>query len=202
MQKNNHINTMKKSTFCEAMFAKSTHSLTKLRMQRGCIGLGIYMCLLEALFDESTGMLPKEYDVIAFRFGLAEDEVRDVVENFGLFEFTDDGMFYCERLRAERKPKPKKETEKTTPQQPEPESVVAEVIENDSYEHAIMILRNDTEWQKHTSAIFNINDPTELMKYLDEYLCIREEEGLVTRDMTDLKNSFTMWLNSRLSLTY
>lgn len=197
---------MKKSTFCEAMFAKSTHSLTKLRMHKGCTGLGIYMCVLEALFDESTGMLPKEYDILAYRFGLTEDEVRDVVENYGLFEFTDDGMFYCELLRAQRMPKPKTNRNKPVPRQPErleePETVVAEEIEENSLERTALFLRSDTEWLNHTAEIFNVKTQKEFLCYLDEYLGICEEEQLITNNIDDMKKSCIMWLNTRLSQSY
>lgn len=196
---------MKKSTFCEAMYAKSSHLLTKLRMQKGCTGLGIYMCLLEALFDESTAMLPKEYDVIAFRFGLSEDDVRDVVENYGLFEFTDgdDGaMFYCELLRAERMPKPKKNRPNAIPQPSELETVVAEVIKPATFGQAITTLRSDIEWQKHTADIFNLTDVDDVMLYFDEYLGVCEEKGYSSCDVVDLKNGFTMWLSPRLRLNW
>ncbi|MBE6304515.1 MAG: DUF4373 domain-containing protein [Bacteroidales bacterium] len=196
---------MKKSTFCETMYAKSSHLLTKLRMQKGCTGLGIYMCLLEALFDESTAMLPKEYDVIAFRFGLSEDDVRDVVENYGLFEFTDgndSAMFYCELLRAERMPKPKKNRPCAIPQPSQPETVVAEIIKPATFDQAITTIRSDIEWQKHTADIFNITDVDDVMLYFDEYLGVCEEKGYSSCDIVDLKNGFTMWLSPRLRLNW
>lgn len=99
-----------KSIFCQAMFAKSSHSLTKLRMAHGPAGLGVYMCVLEALFDEPEAMLPCDYDAIAFRFNLSAETVRSVVEDFGLFEIDRDSeQFYSELLRAERLPRKKKE---------------------------------------------------------------------------------------------
>lgn len=100
----------KKSNFCQAMYARSSHSLAKLRMAHGPAGLGVYMCVLEALFDEPDAMLPCDYDVIAFRFNIDIETVRSVIEDFGLFEIDHDAArFYSDILRAERLPRKKKE---------------------------------------------------------------------------------------------
>ena len=97
-----------KSIFCQAMFAKSSYALTKLRMTHGPAGLGIYMCVLEALFDEPSSILPRDYATLAFRFNISEELVKSVIEDFNLFALSDDGAsFYCELLLQQRTPRPK-----------------------------------------------------------------------------------------------
>ena len=211
---------MKKSTFLQAIFVKSAHSMLKLRMSKGPVGLGVYMCVIEALFDESSAMLPKEYDVIAYRFGLSEEEVRSVVEDFGLFEFTDDGMFYCEQLLAERTPKKKQQ-----PKTPSPTGESTEVREESSannphlaqnetalaqnetalaqkYKSQADALRNDSEWITRTASTFRIDDISELENYIDQFECACAENEILHCDIKDHKNSFIMWLSSVLRDEY
>lgn len=191
---------MKKSSFQQVIFAKSTHSLTKLRMSKGPAGLGVYMCVLEALFDESSAMLPKEYDVIAYRFGIDEEDVRSVVEDFELFDFTDDGMFYCELLLARRnRPKRRRAADVQAEVQPEVDAApcneqVAEPARI-TVEGQADALRNDSEWIKRTAATFDI-DELELGDYLAQYEGACAENHIIHCDMEDHKNSFILWLSS------
>lgn len=68
-------------------------------MKYGAKGYGIYFMILERLRDDNEYKSIKDYNVIAF--DLREDAavIKDVVEGFGLFVFTEDGKyFYSESL--------------------------------------------------------------------------------------------------------
>lgn len=212
-----------KSKFCEVIFAKSSHSLTKLRMQQGPAGIGVYICILEALYDEPDATLPCDYETIAFRFGLTTEQVRAVVEDYDLFKLSDDGLtFLCELLYSERHPKPKRTATTQSSNEIKEETILLPQIFNDptvnslpplnynqkvaleiqrfsslSIKEQTDLLRNDAEWLKYTAMDFRINE-NELLKHLDNY----EHACIVRNDIhyncADLKYRFVMWVNDVL----
>ena len=79
--------------------ARNDEKLIRLRMRHKAAGYGVYFMILERLREESNYMSVKDYNMIAF--DLREDAalIKSVVEDFGLFEFTEiDGkkFFYSE----------------------------------------------------------------------------------------------------------
>ena len=199
---------MKSKSFCQAIYAQSSHSLTKLRMVKGPMGLGIYMCIIEALFDEPNAKLPREYDVIAYRFGISEEDVRQVVEEFELFKFTDDGMFYCELLSQQRQGKSQNsdKTKCPPPTQANNTESVCEIKEEKvtdiqsfhslSPEDQFKLLRNDRHWFNKTLQTFEFEDDNELYDYIDLYEGACSENQIRHCDFTDMKHGFIIWLNS------
>jgi hypothetical protein len=88
---------MKKNTsyFSHDSNARNDEKILALRMRLGVEGYGIYFMILERLRDESDYISIKDYNVLAFDFRVSADKVKSVVEDFNLFEFTDDGKnFY------------------------------------------------------------------------------------------------------------
>lgn len=77
--------------------ARNSDKLIPLRASMGVEGYGIYFMLLERLREEPDYMSVKDYNMLAFDFRVDAAKVKSVVENFGLFAFTDDGKcFYSE----------------------------------------------------------------------------------------------------------
>lgn len=77
--------------------ARNSDKLIPLRASMGVEGYGIYFMLLERLREEPDYMSVKDYNMLAFDFRIDAAKVKSVVENFGLFAFTDDGKcFYSE----------------------------------------------------------------------------------------------------------
>lgn len=77
--------------------ARNSDKLIPLRASMGVDGYGIYFMLLERLREEPDYMSVKDYDMLAFDFRVDAAKVKSVVENFGLFAFTEDGKcFYSE----------------------------------------------------------------------------------------------------------
>ncbi len=211
-----------KSSFCQAIFAKSSHALSKLRMQHGVSGLGIYICIIEALFDEPEATLPRDYETLAFRFRLSTEEVRSVVEDFNLFEFSNDkSLFYSELLRSQRQPKRKRTTPTpTNDTKPEEETILLPQIYKDptvqslpplTYDQKVALeiqrfmalsikeqtdlLRNDPEWMKYTAMDFRITETT-LLEYLIMYEDYCDTRKDVHYNCSDLKYRFTIWCNN------
>lgn len=77
--------------------ARNSDKLIPLRASMGVEGYGIYFMLLERLREEPDYMSVKDYNMLAFDFRVDSAKVKSVVENFGLFAFTEDGKcFYSE----------------------------------------------------------------------------------------------------------
>lgn len=77
--------------------ARNSDKLIPLRASMGVEGYGIYFMLLERLREEPDYMSVKDYNMLAFDFRVDAAKVKSVVENFGLFAFTEDGKcFYSE----------------------------------------------------------------------------------------------------------
>lgn len=77
--------------------ARNDKKLVRLRMKQGAAGYGVYFMILERLREEADYMSAKDYNMIAFDLRVDAAIVKSVVEDFGLFTFTDDGKcFYSE----------------------------------------------------------------------------------------------------------
>ncbi len=74
--------------------ARNDEKLLAVRMRHKSAGYGIYFMILERLRDSNNYTSIKDYNVIAF--DLREDAglIKSVVEDFGLFVFTDDGKYF------------------------------------------------------------------------------------------------------------
>ena len=78
--------------------ARLDEKMLAVRMKHGVEGYGVYFMLIERLAEATNHILSREYEVIAFDFRCSVDIVKAVVENFGLFSFTDTGEFFSESL--------------------------------------------------------------------------------------------------------
>ena len=77
--------------------ARNDEKVIRLRMKHGAAGYGTYFMILERLREERNYMSAKDYNMIAFDLRVDASVVKSVVEDFGLFAFTEDGKrFYSE----------------------------------------------------------------------------------------------------------
>lgn len=74
--------------------ARNDDKIIRLRMRHGAEGYGIYFMILERLRGETDYMSVKDYNMIAFDLRVDAARVKSVVEDFGLFVFTDDGKYF------------------------------------------------------------------------------------------------------------
>ena len=89
--------------------ARNDEKLLAVRMRFGAEGYGIYFMILERLRDESDNMSIKDYNILAFDFRVSSDKVKSVIEDFELFEFTEDKKyFYSQRMMNNMKIKNEK----------------------------------------------------------------------------------------------
>ncbi|WP_057813744.1 Lin1244/Lin1753 domain-containing protein [Companilactobacillus futsaii] len=74
--------------------ARNSSKMLQVRMKYGAEGYGIYFMLLERLRDEDDYKSVKDYNAIAFDLRVDASIIKAVVEDFGLFVFTDDGKYF------------------------------------------------------------------------------------------------------------
>lgn len=74
--------------------ARHDEKIIHLRMRHGAAGYGVYFMVLERLREENNYMSAKDYNMIAFDLRVDAAMVKSVVEDFGLFVFTDDGKYF------------------------------------------------------------------------------------------------------------
>lgn len=74
--------------------ARNDEKLIRLRIRHKAAGYGVYFMLLEILREKKDFLCPRDYNAIAYE--LREDAalVKSVIEDYGLFDFTDDGKFF------------------------------------------------------------------------------------------------------------
>ncbi|HXR84300.1 MAG TPA: Lin1244/Lin1753 domain-containing protein [Hanamia sp.] len=95
---------MKKKTnyFSHDSNSRNDSKILAVRIKYGVEGYGIYFMLLERMREESDYMCIKDYNSIAFDLRVDTSKVKSVVEDFGLFVFTDDGKYFYSESFMER----------------------------------------------------------------------------------------------------
>lgn len=87
------------SYFSHDSNARNDEKILQIRMRHGAAGYGVYFMLIERLRDSSEYMSVKDYNMLAFDLRVDAKLIKSVVEDFGLFAFTEDGeCFYSESL--------------------------------------------------------------------------------------------------------
>ena len=82
------------SYFSHDSNARNSEKLIRVRMDLGAAGYGIFFMILERLREETNYMSVKDYNIIAFDLRVDSSLVKKVIENYGLFVFTEDGKYF------------------------------------------------------------------------------------------------------------
>jgi len=78
-----------KEYFSHDYNARNDTKLVKLFMKRKLEGIGAYWCIIEMLYEEGGYLLRSEYERIAFELRTNNELIKDIIENYGLFEIDD-----------------------------------------------------------------------------------------------------------------
>ncbi|MDR2970095.1 MAG: DUF4373 domain-containing protein [Tannerellaceae bacterium] len=85
--------------------ARNNEKILALRMKHGAEGYAVYFMILERLMESSDYIHVKDYNVIAFDLRVSNSIVKEIIEDFGLFDFTEDGKsFYSESFNRRMRP--------------------------------------------------------------------------------------------------
>ena len=82
------------SYFSHDSNARNSDKLMKVRMKLGAEGYGIFFMLIERLREEEGYKSTIDYDTLAFDLRVDAEKVKQVVENYELFKFTEDGKYF------------------------------------------------------------------------------------------------------------
>lgn len=138
---------MENNYFSHDSNARNSDKLIRLRMRHKAAGYGVYFMILERLREEPGYMSVKDYNMIAFDLREDASLIKSVVEDFGLFVFTEDGKyFYSEsfnRRMAIKDEKAKRQSEagrkamekrwkKGTVRKEEDNQLISNLSENDN----------------------------------------------------------------------
>ena len=83
-----------KSYFSHDSNARNSDKLIKVRMGLGAEGYGIFFMLIERLREEEGYKSTIDYNILAFDLKVDPEKIKQVVENYDLFKFTEDGKFF------------------------------------------------------------------------------------------------------------
>ena len=83
-----------RSYFSHDSNARNSDKLMKVRMGLGAEGYGIFFMLIERLREEEDYKSTIDYDTLAFDLRVDPEKVKQVVENYDLFKFTEDGKYF------------------------------------------------------------------------------------------------------------
>lgn len=87
------------SYFSHDSNARNDDKILNVRMKYGMEGYGIYFGIIERMREEQDYTSKRDYNAIGFDFHVDASKIKDIVENFGLFSFTEDGeCFYSDSL--------------------------------------------------------------------------------------------------------
>lgn len=85
--------------------ARNDDKIIAVRMRHGAEGYAVYFMILERLLESTNYMSVKDYNIIAFDLRVSAGIVKSVIEDFGLFQDTEDGRhFMCERFSDRMRP--------------------------------------------------------------------------------------------------
>lgn len=97
------------SYFSHDSNARNDVKILNLRSKLGAEGYGIYFMILERLREAPDYMSVRDYNALAFDLRVDSGKIKSVVEDFGLFAFTEDGeCFYSESFYRRMNLKDKK----------------------------------------------------------------------------------------------
>lgn len=83
-----------RSYFSHDSNARNSDKLMKVRMGLGAEGYGIFFMLIERLREEEGYKSTIDYNTLAFDLRVEPEKVKQVVENYDLFKFTEDGKYF------------------------------------------------------------------------------------------------------------
>lgn len=92
--KNNSIQIKNAFFFSHDSNARNDEKIVRLRMHHGAEGYGIYFMLVELVMESTDYQLSTDYATLAFQLHVDKERLRSIVEDFNLFQFSEDGTTF------------------------------------------------------------------------------------------------------------
>lgn len=94
-----------KNYFSHDSAARDDEKILALRMKHGWEGYGLYWALVEKLREATDYKLTTDYNVIAYDLRVSSAIIKSIINDFGLFAFSDDGKYFYSSLGVVMLPK-------------------------------------------------------------------------------------------------
>jgi hypothetical protein len=79
--------------------ARNDDKLIAVRMKHDWKGYGLFWAIIEKMREANNYVCVRDYNIIAYDLRTDASTIKSIIEDFGLFAFTEDGKcFYSERL--------------------------------------------------------------------------------------------------------
>lgn len=128
--------------------ARNDEKMIAVRMKFGAEGYGIFFMILERLMESSEYMSVKDYNIIAFDLRVDASKVKSIIEDFGLFVFTEGGKYFysesfnrrmvpLDNIKEQRSLAGKKSAEKRAKKANNPTTVERSLVENTTKERKV-----------------------------------------------------------------
>ncbi|WP_298774970.1 Lin1244/Lin1753 domain-containing protein [uncultured Empedobacter sp.] len=168
--------------------ARNDDKMIAVRMKHKAEGYAVYFMILEKMLESSDYILLKDYNVLAFDFRVGSDLVKSIVEDFGLFEFTEDNKSFfsksfldrmkpLEVIREKRREAGKKSAEKRKIQQNS--TSVEQVLNESSTSVHVLLTKNPTKESK-------VNNNTNVLLKKNPQ---KKDLGCVSENLNEEENS-------------
>ena len=194
--------------------SRNKTKLTRLRMSHGPAGYGVYFMLLERLRCSDSFESDLDYDVLSFDLDCDAELIRSVINDFGLFEITNEGlsfhsielteqMAYMQEQKERRAEAARRAAEARWGKRPDPirsERTLFDEPEVETPSHSnstcrleseIATLKADTDWLGFLKDEFKLSD-SDLDRYFLEFEKVCKGNGQKDghTDLTDAHKHF------------
>ena len=191
---------MKKDTVRSFALDSNIHNslpVVRLRRKLGAEGFGVYVMLLCRLRTEPGCVAERDYESIAFSLAIEPELVRQVVEDFSLFELTAEG-FYSREIHRQRKidlPEPKHEEPEAPEETPAAEEPQESVVP--TTDQLIEELVRDEQRMEYLVNTHYIAIQQLRLQLTGTFRGVCRQKNLHFDSLDSLYRSFNQWLNSR-----
>lgn len=145
--------------------ARSDERIIALRIQHGWTGYGLYFALIEKLCDSVCYSLKADYNLLAYDLRSDASLVKSVINDFGLFAFTENGeCFYSDSLNRRMEPldAKSKRAKEAAKKRWENQSSSEESVENEVKDANAMQMHNENDAKVDVSHTQNDADKIRL----------------------------------------
>ncbi len=195
------------SYFSHDSNARNDEKVISVRMKYGMEGYGIYFGIIERLRECADYKCVKDYNIIAFDLRVDANKIKSVIEDFGLFVFTDDGKYFysgsfikrmepLENLREQRRLAGLKSAEKRAKKKEE--STTVERPLNEKATKKSKVKESKVKENIYMSEISEIPDDNPFLKISYEFWCLFRSITLEAKSKPTIldKAKILDWVNT------
>jgi hypothetical protein len=186
--------------------SRNDEKVIALRAKHGWEGFGIFWALIEKLREAKNYQCIKDYNLVAFDLRVDASKVKSIIEDFGLFVFTECGKyFYSDRLNRNmdykeiRSEKARESAKKRWEKLPEKQIENANVMRTHSEGNAMKVKESKVKEIKGEGQQVDNTHPPELVESYKKFNNWLSEH---TPRVLELKHKITIEQYQKLKSAY